>query len=316
MPTFTLSDVFSDARGLLNDTQVAGGELFTNSFLPVHFAEPYRTMFSRLAGSSRRVQRAVYVVLPASTSILIPSTAGILDMTAPELVEERPATTAVTISSTNTTSPILVTAPAHGQGAVGGIVQGVISGVLGTTAPWGMWFATVVDANTLSLRGSASDGVAGTGGAFYPASAENFTEVWPSTAVNTLDGVPRTVLGNYVLMNSALMFAGAANNIMLRITYYASGSAPTNPNYTINIDNARDFLAFATAANAAASKGWRDRAEGLRQQAYGVAGDPTRLGLLETFTLAQVLASQGEVPPARQLPFRSKRSRFGSVGLG
>jgi hypothetical protein len=272
-------------------------------------------MFGRLQGASKRVQRVVYVVLPETTSVLIPSTYGITDFSEPEMVEERPATDATAIATTSATTPIMVTTAAPHGLTIGSVVQGTICNVVGTSAPWGMWFATVIGASTFTLNGSASDGTAGAGGAFYFASQQQFTEVAPiDLSAEGLDGPAQTVLGVYLWINEMMQFRGAGIPIQLRITYYASGSAPTNPNYTINIDNCRDFLAKATAANAAASRGWTDIADRLKKEAYG---DPAtgEVGLLETFMAIQVMSAQ-RGPQRRQLSFRDKRSKFGTYLLG
>ncbi len=317
MASCTLNDIFNDVRGFLSDTQVAGGEVFTNSYLPVHFAEPYRSMFKRLMGGSKRVQRVVYVVLPAYTTVLIPSTQAITDFYEPELIEERPAPSPIAIASTDTSTPINVTTSApHGLGANGSQVLGQLSGVSGTFAPWGNWYALVTGATTFSLNGSASDGVAGTGGAFYVENNQEFVETTliDQTAAG-LDGAPQSTLGSVIWAQERLTFRGATQAIQLRITYNASGTPPTNPNYVITIDDCRDFLAVATAANAARSKGWMTMYGTFRDQAYGDPSHPDEVSLLDLFFNTQVLQAQQD-SPRRLQPFRDKRSRFGSYVLG
>jgi hypothetical protein len=312
MPTCLLSDIFNDVRGILSDTQVAGGEIFTNTYLPVHFAEPYRTMFGKLLGSSKRVQRVFSVVLPALNSVLIPANYNILDLAEPEMLEERPATPAIAITSTNTSSPIQVTAPGHGLSTG---TEGAVGRVANTYAPWGNWYITVVDANNFTLNGSMTDGVAGTGGFFYPETLQEWSEVSPvDLTAGGLDGIPTTSLGCYLWINELFQFRGATVPTELRITYNASGTAPTNPTTTIGIDNCRDFLGYATAANAARSKGWWDQYERLHMRAYGNQENPDD-GLLDIFWRGQVMMNQ-RGPQRRQQPFRAKRSRYGTYLLG
>src|ERR1700747_1999356 len=120
MATASVQNIFDDVRAYLGDTQVVGGEVMTNSFLlgtaasgtagsGSLFGEPYRTMFSKLTGASKRVQPNVYVVLPANTTVLIPSTYNIVDFSEPEMIEERPAPNSIAIASTDTGTPITVT---------------------------------------------------------------------------------------------------------------------------------------------------------------------------------------------------------------
>lgn len=323
MAQCTVQNVFDDVRGLLRDTQVVGGEVYTNSFLVGTqgsgvagsgslFGEPYRTMFSRLMGSSL-ITPTVYVVLPANTTVLIPSVVNIVDFGAPEMIEERPAPTGIPISSTDTSTPIVVTtAAAHG---LTGTAEGTIGAVSGSSAPWGNWFITVTGPTTFTLNGSASDGLAGTGGAFYPENNQSFTEVFPADFLGALDGSPQQTLGNYVWQNNKLTFRGATGNVELRICYYASGTAPVNPNYVIQIDDCRDFLAAATASAAAFANGWSGRAEELRNKAYGDPSHPEEQSLIDLFFARQVLAAQ-RGPARRQRPFRDRRYKWGAYLLG
>ncbi len=312
----TLQDVCDAARGALHDTQVAGGETWTNTLLQPHFNEAYRRLFTCLMGVSKRVQRVIYVNLPANTTVLIPANYNITDFGEPERIEERQAAAAVTITSTSNATPINVVATAHGLGTTGQIVTGVVSGVASTTAPWGRWSATIVDANNFTLNGSRTDGTAGTGGTFTADSQLQWTEVLPlDLAIQGLDGTPQQFLGNYLWINEQLLFRGATGIQQLRITYWASGTPPTNANTVINIDNSIDFLATATAANAARSVGWAQMADALRFTAYGQSQDGCVSGQLGVFIQIQVAAQQ-RGPQRRRQPFRSRRPKYGSYVLG
>lgn len=322
MATTTLGQIYQDVRGILSDTQIASGEWFPNSYYaqatgnPGAFGEPYRSMFSKLAGGSKRVQRVVYIVLPPSTNVVIPSTYNIVDFAEPEMIEERPAPSSIVVTATSTTTPIAVTAPSHGLGGAGSIAEGALSGIAGTQSPWGNWFVTVVDADHFTLNGSASDGVAGTGGFFYPMSSQQFTEVTPlDLTAGGLDGQASQVLGCYLWINEMLQFRGATSAVQLRITYYASGTAPTDPNYVISIDDCRDFLSIATAANCARAKQWWVMAESLQSRAYGDPTHPETPSLLDLFYAKQVMADQ-RGPSRRQGPFRNRKSKIGGYLIG
>lgn len=310
----TLQDVFDAARGYLHDTQVNGGEVFTNTALQQSFNQPYREMFSRLMGVSKRVQRITYVNLPPLTTILIPSAYAINDFDEPEVIEERPAQNAIAIATTSNATPIVVaTVSPHGLGSSGTQVEGTISGVSGTSGPLGLWFATIIDATSFSLNGSVTDGTAGTGGSFVPQSQQQYVEVLPiDLAEEGIDGLPGQYLGVYLWNSERLQFRGATGTQQLRITYWASGSPPTNANTVINIDNCIDFLACATAGNAARGVGWYQLADQLKEQAYGSpdAGQAAG-GLLGQFVAIQVSTMQ-RGPQRRRAPFRPKRSRYGS----
>lgn len=311
----TLEQVFVAARAYLNDQ---AANVYTDAYLTPHFNEPYRRMFNCLAPVSKRVQRIVYTDLPANTTVLIPATIGLTDFAEPEIIEERPAQGTVTITSTDTSTPIKATATAHGLGPTGSIVYGQVSNVAGTSAPWGNWAVTVIDANTFSLNGSQSDGNAGTGGYFTRQSLQQFVPVDPiDMAIQGIDGQPQQYLGVYLWNSEQLQFRGAIGIQQLRITYWASGSPPSNVNSTIGIDNCIDFLACATAANAARAEGFTALSNDLKFTAYGATQEANCVGgLLGEFIKIQVLTMQ-RGPQRRTRPFRDKVTRFGNyLGLG
>lgn len=312
MAQCTVQEVCDDVRGILSDIAVSGGETFTNTKLlgtggaGSLFGEAYRTMYSKLSGLSRRVQQTVSIVLPAQTTVVIPSAYGITDFSEPELLEERPATETITISTTSATTPITVTtATDHGL-ATGALVS--ISGVLSSFDPWGQWFITVTGTDTFTLNGSVGS-VAGTSGVVILASVQSYTEVFPGDLPGVLDGQASGVLGNYLWQRGRLSFRGATQDVEIRITYIASGTAPTAAGTTIWLDNARDFLAYATAASAARSVGWLPQYQLLREKAFGDPSRPMEESLLDLFCSVQILQNQRFT--RRALPFREHRPRWG-----
>jgi hypothetical protein len=317
MATPTLQNVYDAARGYLHDTQLSGGEVWTNSALQVHFNEAYHRMYNCLMGTSKRVERTVYVNLPANTTVLIPAAYGITDFAEPELIEERPAQTSIPIFTASAATPIRLgfTNP-HGLGTAGQIVECVVSGVANTSAPWGRWFGTVFDANNIDLNGSVGD-VVGSGGTLTPWSQLRFFEVTPlDLDAQGLDGLPQQYLSNYVWAEERLQFRGAIGTQQLRITYQASGSPPTIPSANINIDNCLDFLACATAANAARANGWDEMADQLKTTAFGpTGGEDCSGGLRGEFIKIQVATMQ-RGPQRRRQAFRNKRPRCWAGVLG
>lgn len=318
MANVTVQAVLDQARGYLHDIQVSGGEVYTNTMLlQTCFPEGYRRAWRCMSGSgSKRVQRVVWLNLPANTTVLIPSSYNILDFAEPELVEERPATTALSITSTDTSTPINVTVPGHNIGAPGAQGELLISGVAGTTAPWGQWGVTVIDSTTVSLNGSVSDGTAGTGGTASFPSTQVFTEVLPANlAGQCIDGQQQQALGCYLWINEQLLFRGSVNTVQLRITYWSSGTPPILVNQYLGIDDAEDFIAAVTAANAAQATGFYPVAAELRAKAFGASQQPDEVGglLLEFINLQ--IKTQQRGPQIRRGPFRIVRNRWGNSAL-
>lgn len=314
MPNETVEAVLTQARALLRDTQVVGGEDFTDSVLMPYFQEGYRRLYQAMMGaSSKRAQRIVYLNLPFNTTVLIPSVYGITDMFEPVLVEERAAGTNIAISSTTNAQPISVNAPSHGLSTGNEVI---VSGVTGTTAPWGQWFITVTDANNFTLNGSLGDGATGSGGYCTVPNNIQFTQVLSiDSPEQGLDGAVTNSLQVYMWINQQLLFRGCTENQQLRITYWASGVAPTITSTVIAIDNSIDFLAYATAWGAANASGWKELADTLLAIAYGRPDIPWPTGMLADFVAGMTRALQ-RGPQRRQLPFREKRSRYGSYIIG
>ncbi len=314
MAVCTVLDVNNGARAWLNDTQVSGGEIFTDSKLRPFYSRAYRDMYRNMMGSGSRVTHIVYAVLPAATTVLIPRAAPyyITDMAEPELVEQRPANNSIAIADTSATTPITCTTVApHGLGGTGLVVAGQVTGVTLTMEPWGNWFATITSPTSFTLNGSMA-GTVGLGGLFYAQSTQQFWPVAPIDLPNQgLDGNVQTVIDTYLWANSQFHFRGANTDTELRITYYASGDPPTANTTVINVDDCLDFLAVATASFAALSNGWASMAASLDEQAYGGPNEDRRGGLMGKFMNIQVLANQ-RGQQRRGLPFRDKRSKFGT----
>jgi len=317
MAVNTLEQIFQQVRGILNDIQISTGIIFTDSMLQIHFNEPYRSLFSCLQGTSKRVQRCVYINFPAYTTVLNAATFNIPDMAEPEMVEERLSMPQIAIATTSNATPIVVNAPGHNLGTTGQMVGVQVTGVANTAAPWGNWFATIVDANNFTLNGSMTDGGGGTGGFVSLQGQNRFTEVFPIDLSNQgLDGTPGQNLGQYLWIDEQMQFRGCVNTQELRITYWASGTPPTNTALSINIDNCIDFLSFATAANAAYAIGWSTRGDELYAKAYGAGGEQCTGGLMGKFIMIQVSSLQRNSTLKRRQPFRPHRTRFGEAILG
>jgi hypothetical protein len=85
MAKVTLGAVYDQARSILGDDQISGGEVYTNAVLAPHIANAYRTLYRVLAnnGSQFVEQSVTFTPFLAGTTSLDPATAGITDMGEP-----------------------------------------------------------------------------------------------------------------------------------------------------------------------------------------------------------------------------------------
>lgn len=306
MPVYTLQNVFDQARAILFDIQVAGGEVFTNTLLQPYFNESWRTVWSRLSGASRKVRKQTYILLPPYTTVCDPTNYGVQDINSIVSMEEGDVNSMTGIVSTSATSPIVVTTAApHGLGTNEHIY---IQDVSGTFAPWGDWFVFPLTSTTFSLIGSFTDGVAGAGGLVVTCGVQFQTM---NSRIAMPEGIPQTVLIDYLWQDGRLHFRGATTDRQLFIMYYSSGTPITVNTQLIGLDDSIDVVANLTAFSAADANGWENRAKNIYGKVYGGTAqgydDP---GLMDLFIRRLALAEQSD-ETLRQLPYRPPRSRFG-----
>ncbi len=307
----TLQNVFDQVRqAYLNDASIVStGQVATNAALAGPFSAAWEQLIQQSTGASRRIEKTVYLNLPANQNIIIPSAFGLNDFSEPELIEERPAPVVVTGTATTATTPIQITGLSAPLGANGSTVEIVVTDVAETFAPWGQWFATINSTTAVSLIGSVTDGVAGTSSQVSLSSQLLFDEVIPVTRMVDLDGIPQTQLGLYFWESGRIYFTGATQLTQLRITYYSTGAAPTNPNSSLGLDGCLSVLACATAANFARQLGWAI-GDSLYLQAWAPETPGQPLSLFQQYIRPQILSQQ--TTQLRRRQFREKRSKYGT----
>lgn len=293
----TPQTIFDLSRSLLvgnpNNTAV-----FSNDYLYPYFNLAYPELYQIMAQvQTPRVRREFYYLVPAYTSILNPLSIGVVDLDEPIFVSERVAT-AIQIATTGSNTPVLVTTSApHGLGNNDDITIGE---VIGSQAPWGRWFVTVVDAMNFTLNGSTGDGNSGTGGNLYTSSAV----FQPVRMIDTLtDRFPTGRLIDCAWEESLFKFRGATLPAQIRVMYWANGNPPQNPATPLNIEGCSSYLTYRTSQKAAESKGFYPLSDRFGRQAVGASGEADGSGgLLRSFLNVQVLGMQRTT--WRKQPFR------------
>lgn len=307
MAKHTLSQVYDAARAKLGDDSVAGGQVFTNTVLAPHFAQAYRALYRTMGTlGNPYVEQDVYFVLPANTSYLAPATAGVTDFGEPRFVEERGGLTQKTITNAVAGSGfVTITAASHGFSTGDLITCNGIVGLDGTEGV--LWAITVVDANSFKLNGCVGTGTYSTGGTAVK-SAEKFVPVTFTDRMESIGGTSDR-LRVYVWEGDAFHFNPTTEARQLRISYTASGNAPTNTSTVIGIDDAIDFLAVYSAGLAGRARG-HARGDVLIAEALGpTMQEDASGGMLRSFLLSAVRTLQ-RIPPEnrRRMPFRDPRS--------
>jgi ribosomal protein L31 len=266
MPTVLVSDVLATCRGLLGDVAVAGGQVFTDTelmrFFPIHYRRAWRAM---AMVENPRVRKEFFYNLPAYTGYVARSTIGVSDLGEIEGVAERGPVTSVAIEGISGTTTVSVTSTAHpfetGQQVV--VPHPGPGGVAGVT---GIWPITDTGTNTFVLNGAVASGSYTSGGiACY--SPAQFRPIEKKERISDVGG--GSVLSEYAWNGDALQFPPVATERQIRVVYLSSGTPPTQTTDSIGVDDLHDFLAYATAGEAANAKGAPTRGSALLETAYG-----------------------------------------------
>jgi hypothetical protein len=296
----TLGEVFNTARSMLQggDTDSTSG--FSNTQMQQFFNVAYPELWQIMAQvQTPRVRRDFFHYLPAYTNFFDPQAIGITDFGEPEWLEERGSVTTVNITGTTATTPIRVSTSGASGVSTNAAVQ--IADVSGTTAPWGMWFATYLSPTLYSLNGSSADEV-GTGGRMM--SSPEFYRRMKAVRDMPFNASVGSYLGVWQWQDSALKFLGATQPIQIHITYWASAVPPTNINTTLGIDDCMSFLSTRVASLAAESRGWYEMSNRLAVRALGPSMQADGSGgLLRNWLNVQVINMQRT--EFRKPPFRA-----------
>lgn len=315
----TLSSSYSQARSLLGDDEIQGGEIFTDTVLLPHASQAIRELFRVLRGAQDPfVLVENYFVLPANVSVFDPATAGITNIPEPEFVEWilSPPPIAITnvIINYGDTPFATVTAPAHGL-AVGTFPAVCVYGIQGFDQfnnPNQSWTSQIIDADTVQLNGCNATGMYISDGYLINVAATG--QFWPMVPrdriepVATQGAAPGQTDQVYAWEGGVFRFLPSGANRLLRITYRQSGMVDQNTNATIPIDDCQDYLATRMAGLAADSRGAAERAAQLKMEAIGPSGQADgNGGLLGQLLRVAIRNLQRE--QYRYLSFRARRNR-------
>lgn len=267
----TNSQVKDLARKLLGDTEVSGGQVFTNTYLEDAVQAAYAELFRILTSfENPAIQGKMFANLPANQNFLDPADVGVTNFGEPIEVRER---------GSATTSNIAGVTPATGGGCrininshpfdTGDVV--VVIGPVGGISDDIMdeWSITKVDANNFDLNGCTSTGTYTSGG-----KVSKSTEDWsrPIRPVDDLISFGQDTVSRidvYSWYRDKFRFIPTDTERQIRVKYTPSGKAPTGDSDSLFFDDSKEFLAYAAAAVAASWNGATELADRLEHRAFG-----------------------------------------------
>lgn len=265
----TLTEVYEQTRWKCGDTEVSGGQIYTNALLLPNIQEAARALWRGLRNLAvPRVKRTFYYTLPANTAVFYPSTAGITDFAEPAApVAYRGGTTSVAISGATSVATGLqvTTSAAHGLTTGDTVTLEQIGGLNGANI---LCSVTVSSSTVFIANGVVTTGTYTSGG-YVTTSANEFTDlVWavslPSSTTHSAQG-----LNTCAYSENRFQFLPSTTAQQIRVTYWSSAQIPTSGSDQIGFNDCIDFISTYAAAEASRSQGARDNWSILREQAVG-----------------------------------------------
>jgi len=313
-----VENVYDAVRGIMGDTQVPGGEIYTDTLLQTHYQAAYSEMY-RAAQSAQYplVRRESYYNLPANTGYLNPATAFIYNLGQPESVEARINVTAWSVSSFSPTTPGLgfATLTTSIPTTLNSGNQAVLYGLAGVSDDANdQWTVTVTNPSTIVLNGCASIAVGTpvTTTAVLSSSAEQFNALTPVERLSWEDVAPVDRPLFYAWEGNVFRFPPCSGIVQLRIVYSLSGNAPTIITQPVGVDDCLGFLSYRTASLAALSRSLVQRASVYENLSVGPNWLSQQIpgGMLAQL-LSPAIRNLQRLPPSkrRSPPFGRIRNR-------
>lgn len=259
MPYPTLTSVFDQARVILADQDVIGGDLYTDAKLLGSAQQATRDVWRALQNiQAPSIVRIRYLILRANTvSLDIASAVSaiattLVDLKEPLAIYERRDLTEYTIASVAANTSVgldITTTAAHGRATGDRVtINGLATAGAVQLGGDGLYGITLIDtdsftANGLYMRISGTYG-ANTGKAVYSANAFQ-----PMRKLGRLDRqLNSSSLEFWAWTEDRLMFRGADHDRQLCIVYESTASVPSSGSDIIPINDSVDVVATLAAA--------------------------------------------------------------------
>lgn len=270
------SDVNKLVRSLLGDTAVAAGTIYVDTFIPPFLNLAYQELFSRLTAiSAFRVQKYGHYVLPAYTTVFVPSLAGLTNFGSPSVIWERGSATAYAISGATVATPSaglcrLVVATLPAAIITGATVE--IYGVGGISDDINdEWALTVNSVTSVDLNGCAAVGTFSGSSGKLVYSTEQWSQELSPVDNDTLFGRDaQASLSVYSWRGGAVRFPKCSTAREIRILFELSSSLPVSTAAdadSMGVDDCLAFLGSRTAQYCAGGKGNRTKRDDMQAAA-------------------------------------------------
>lgn len=318
MAFVTKQQVFDKARILLGDSEVPGGQVFTDdgangtwnlsSLLETPYAEAYRHLGNF---ESPFTKRNFHALVAAHQSHLDPAGVGITNVG--EILDVRSRPVAATLAIAAVTPDLATsicrvqTSTAHGLSSGDNVViLGTIDAITNIADEWPV---LVADADEFDLLGCRADGTWTSGGSVVvPSGAWSLPLVAGDSPLDLEIGCRP----EYTWEGDILRFKLAAVERLVKVSYKISATLPASDSGSLAPDDMKDYFTYRLAGLAAEADGDYETAQRMKLEAVGP--DPERFigGFLGQLLDRAVKVNNKVV---RRFPsgFRSRRYRTAFV---
>lgn len=265
----TLTEVYAQTRWKCGDTEVPGGQIYTDALLLPHIQEAVRAMWRGLRNLAvPRVNRTFYYTLPANTAVFFPATALITDFSEPSgpVGQRRSLTSVAVFSAAQVAAGLNITTSAPHGLTTGDMVT--LQQLVGLSGANVLCSVTVTGATTFTANGVVTTGTYTSGGTVVTSTNEFEDLAWAtSVPVATTQSIAGLSLAVY--SQGSFQFVPSNEDTQIRVTYWSSAAVPTTGSDQIGFNDCIDFVAIYAASQACSSQGAASRAAELREAAVG-----------------------------------------------
>lgn len=263
IPTGTL--VFNAVRKFLGDTEVTGGQIYTDSFLWEFLDLAYQRLYGDLARLSvQAVQGEGYYLLPAYTNRFHPGQANLPNVDSIDYLQDRSVksvadvlTVALNLGEQSVT---VTTQAAHGLTS-NQLIQ--IVGVTGFNFSIdGEWLIEVTSNTAFKLNGVywgiTTPGSYVSGGKVIFSTCEWSDPIKKEEHTRYIDTNPLTELRRWAWEGNVIRVNPVSTQREVKIVYNISGQTPSVAANSLGIDGSLSYFVHEVVKWAALSKGRRD----------------------------------------------------------
>lgn len=307
----TLTEVYDQTRAEVGDTEVSGGQIYTNSLLLPHIQSATRTLWRGLRNlATPRVQRTLFYTLPANTNTFHPSTALITDFSEPSgPVSQRSGLTSVAVSAATqgATSLAVTCGSAHNLTTGDTVVLEQLVGLKGANI---LCTVTVTSSTQFTANGVITTGTYVSGGYVVTSNNEfsplEYRQSIPSSTTRDARG-----LSVVVYQDNYFQFLPSNDDQQIRITYWSSAQVPTSGSDQIAFNDCIDFLAKYAGSMACKAQGANDRAATLKMESVGPRYDDDILGGEIKRLLSAAVRERQNLSPYERSPRPFREQEYG-----